>query len=301
MVNFIIGFLVVLLFLYCHTFRQLLLHPFKFTYYLVKDIVLYFVHHKRDLCPTGQINAYVAHFGRGKTLSVTAFLTQMYRRYNNKRVWDRDRRQMVTQKVEILSNVEFLHVPSVPLLSMADISARAAHNKEIDLEQGTLTVTLVLIDEASAQLNSRDYRNNFDADTINTLVTCRHYHLSLFYTTQKFKFADALLRGITQQCIKCYKFWRIQKLIGYNADQVEIAGDTTLVKPLYTRSFFVTDKHYDNYDTLATVDKLVKDAQAGKMMSAQEILAARGNAELALDAVTRPSRRLKRMRRGDKG
>ncbi len=301
MVVFLMIFFVLLLLVYCHTFRQFVLHPFKFTYYLARDIVLYFVQHKRDLCPTGQINAYVAHFGRGKTLSATTFLAGLYRRYNNKRVWDRDRQQMVTQKVEILSNVDFKRVPSVPLLSMADISARAAHNKEIDLEQGTLTVTLVLIDEASAQLNSRDYRNNFDADTINTLVTCRHYHLSLFYTTQKFKFADALLRGITQQCIKCYKFWRIQKLIGYNADQVEIAGDTSLVKPLYTRSFFVLDKHYNNYDTLATVDKLVKDAQAGKMMTAQEILTARGNADLALDAVTSPSRRLRRMRRRDKG
>lgn len=301
MVNFIIVVFVLLLFLSCHTFRQLVLHPFKFFYYLIKDAVLYFARRKWRICPTGQINAYVAHFGRGKTLSATAFLTGMYRRYNNKRVWDRDRRQMVMQKVEILSNVDFLHIPFVPLVSMADISARAAHNKEIDLEQGTLTVTLVLIDEASAQLNSREYRNNFDADTINTLVTCRHYHISLFYTTQKFKFADALLRGITQQCIKCYKFWRVQKLIVYNADQVEIAGDATLVKPLYIRSFFVTDRQYGNYDTLATVDKLVKDAKDGKMMSAQEILAARGNAELALDAVTRPSRRLRRMRRGGQG
>ncbi len=301
MVNFILGFLVALLFFYCHTFRQFVFHPFKFVYYLVKDIVLYFVQHKRHLCPTGKINAYVAHFGRGKTLSATAILARLYKRYNNKRVWDRDRRRMVTQKIEILSNVKFLHIPSVPLVSLADISARAAHNREIDLEQGTLTVTLVLIDEASAQLNSREYRNNFDPDTLNTLITCRHYHISLYYTTQKFKFTDALLRGVTQLCIKCYKFWRIQKLYYYNADQVEIAGDTTLVKPLRVKSFFVTDKHFNNYDTLATVDKLVKDAKDGKMMTAQEILAARGNADLALDAVTRPSRRLRRMRRGDKG
>lgn len=63
----------------------------------------------------------------------------------------------------------------------------------------------------------------------------------------------------------------------------------------------MTDKHYNNYDTLATVDKLVKDAQTGKMMTAQEILAARGDAGLELDAVTRPSRRLRWMRRRDKG
>lgn len=301
MVNFIIVVFVLLLFLCCHTFRQFVRHPFKFTYSLVKDAYFYIWHRDFNKCPTGVLNAYVAHFGRGKTLSAVAHITALYDRYNGKRVWDDSRNKFVTQKVEILSNVRFLRVPSVPLVSLMDITARAQHNKEIDLEQNTLTVTLILVDEASAVLNSREYRNNFDVDTLNTLITCRHYHLSLYYTTQKFKFTDALLRGVTQQCIKCHKFWRIQKLIGYNADQVEIAGDTSLVKPLYIRSFFVTDRCYGNYDTLATVDKLVKDAKDGKMMSAQEILAARGSAELALDAVTRPSRRLRRMRRGDKG
>lgn len=296
--NYILIVAFVLLFVYCHTFRQFVLHPVRFTYCLIKDMVLYVLHREYDLCPTGMLNAYVAHFGRGKTLSATAFITSLYRRYNNKRVWDRDRKVFVIQKVEILSNVRFVSVPSVPLVSLMDITARAQHNKEIDQEQGTLTVTIVLVDEASAQLNSREYRNNFDADTLNTLITCRHYHINLIYTTQKFKFADALLRGITQECIKCSKFWRVQKLQGYNADQVEIAGDTSLVRPLYTRSFFITDRIYGNYDTLATVDKLVKDAKDGKMLTAQEILAARGNAALELDAVTRPSRRLQRLRKG---
>ncbi len=287
-----------LLFLVSHTFRQLILHPFKFFLYLIKDAVLYVLHRDYNRCPTGMLNAYVAHFGRGKTLSATAYITSLYRRYNNRRVWDRDRKCFVIQKIEILSNVRFISVPSVPLVALMDITARAQHNKEIDVDQHTLTVTIVLIDEASAQLNSREYRNNFDADTLNTLITCRHYHINLIYTTQKFKFADSLLRGVTQECIKCSKFWRIQKIQGYNADQVEIAGDTSLVKPLYTRSFFVTDRIYGNYDTLATVDKLVKDAKEGKLLTAQEILAARGNAVLEIDAVSKPSRRLKRMRRG---
>ena len=298
--NYIMIVVFLLLFFYCHTFRQLILHPFKFLYHLIVDPVLYVLHKDYDRCPTGKINAYVAHFGRGKTLSATAYVADLYQRYNNRRVWDKERKCFVTQKVEILSNVRFVRVPSVPLVALMDIVARAQHNKEIDQEQKTLTVTIVLVDEASAQLNSREYRNNFDADTLNTLITCRQYHISLIYTTQKFKFADALLRGVTQECIKCKKFWRIQKLQGYNADQVEIAGDTSLVKPLYTRSFFITDRIYGNYDTLATVDKLVKDAKEGKMISAQEILAARGTAALELDAVTRPSRRLKRMRKQSK-
>lgn len=281
----------------CHTLRQFVLHPLRFAYYLVKDAVLYVVHKERNRCPTGQINAYVAHFGRGKTLSATAYITSLYRRYNGKQVWDDSQHRMVTQQVEILSNVQFMHVPSVPLVALSDIVARAEHNKAIDQAQHTLTVTLVLLDESGAQLNSREYRNNFDADTLNALVTCRHYHLSVYHTTQKFKLADALLRSITQGVVKCHKFWRIQKLYYYDADQVELAGDTALVKPLCVRSFFVTDSHYSNYDTLDVVDKLIKDAKAGKMMSAQEILAARGAAAANVDAVTSPSRQLRRMMR----
>lgn len=296
-VIFIMIFLLILLLIFCQTFRQFILHPISFISYLFSDGVLYIFHRKYNNCPTGQINAYIAHFGRGKTLSAVAYIVSLYRKYNNKKVWDDDRYKFVMQKIEILSNVQFLRVPSVPLVALDDITARTRYNKTIDQFNDTLTVTLVLIDEASAQLNSREYRNNFDMDSLNSLITCRHYHISLYYTTQKFKFADALLRGVTQQVIKCHKFWRIQKLTYYDADQVELAGDTSLVKPLRCRSFFVRNRHYRNYDTLATVDKLVKDAKDGKMMTAQDILAARGSAELALDAVTSPSRRLRRLRR----
>lgn len=302
MTRILLVFAAVLLFAFCHTFRLFVLHPFRFVYYLINDGIWFIIHRDYNKCPTGKISAYVGHFGRGKTLSAVAYIVSLYDKYNDKKVWDTDRYKYVTQKIEVLSNVQFLRVPSVPLVSLADITARAQYNRTIDQFNETLTVTLVLVDEASAQLNSREYRDNFDAETLNTLITCRHYHLSFFYTTQKFCLADALLRRVTQVVVKCCKFWRIQKLTYYDADQVELAGDTALVKPLCKKSFFVRNRHYANYDTLATVDKLVKDAKDGKMMTAQEILAARGAAESNVDAITSPSRQLRRMlRRRSKG
>ena len=294
----VIIFLLVLLLIFCHTFRQLVLHPIRFPYYMIKDLLLYFIRRKWHECPTGHLVCYFAHFGGGKTLSATQFITRQYHKYNNKLVYDRERRKMVTQKIEILSNAEFTGVPYVPLNALSDITARATHNKGIDLENDTLTVTIILIDEASSELNSREYKNNFDMDTLNTLITCRHYHLDLYYTSQKFKLADALLRAVTQECILCRKFWRIMVKTGYSADQLEVAGDALLVKPLYRKSFFITDRVYNGYNTLATVDKLKKGAEMGKMLTAQEILALRGSSAPDADSISTPSRRLKRMRKG---
>lgn len=296
--SLIIVFFLVLLLVFCQTFRQIVLHPILTVFYLTKDFVLYVLRRRWRECPTGDLTCYFAHFGGGKTLSAVHYIAFLYRKYNNKRVYDRSRKKMVTQKLEVLSNVQFKSVPCVPLNALSDITARATYNHDIDLANNTLTVTLIFIDEASAELNSRDYKNNFDVDTLNTLITCRHYHLNFYYTSQKFKLTDALMRSVTKQCILCHKFWRIMIKTGYDADQLELAGDALLVKPLYRRSFFIRDRDFNEYDTLATVDRLKKGAEMGQMLTAQEILALRGNVDPDVGSVSRPSRRLKRMRRG---
>lgn len=289
---------IVLLCLVSITFRTLFMHPCKAIFYAIEDIRYYFKHKAYNNCPTGRLICYFAHFGGGKTLSATEYITRLYWRYNNKPVYCRERKKMVTQKVEVLSNAEFVGISYVPLNALSDITARATHNKKIDEENDTLTVTLILIDEASSELNSREFKNNFDMDTLNTLITCRHYHMNFFYTSQKFKLTDALLRSVTQECIRCHKVWRVMIKTGYNADQLEVAGDALLVKPLYRKAFFITDKIYNGYDTLATVEKLKKGAQSGEMLTAAEILALRGNNTPDADSISTPSRKLKRIWKG---
>lgn len=286
--------------LFSHFFRTLVLHPCKFLYYAAKDLFLYIKYKRWNNCPTGHLVCYFAHFGGGKTLSATEYIARLYYRYNDKPVYDQGRRKMVTQKIEVLSNAEFVGIPYVPLNALCDITARATYNKEIDADNDTLTVTIVFIDEASSELNSREYKNNFDMDTLNTLITCRHYHLNFYYTSQKFKLTDALLRAVTQECVHCHKIWRVMIKTGYNADQLEVAGDALLVKPIYRKAFFITDKIYSGYDTLATVDKLKKGAQMGQMLTAREILELRGQSSPNADSIANPSRRLRRIRRGKK-
>ena len=84
-------------------------------------------------------------------------------------VWDRGRKKLVRQKMHIISNVELKSVPYEPLQSLSQVVACAYNNKKIDDEADTRTVVLVLLDEASVQLNSRSFKTNIDPIFLNTL------------------------------------------------------------------------------------------------------------------------------------
>lgn len=273
--------------------RIAVLHPFKTIFYGIRDPILYIRHHDYDRYDGGLLNCYFAHFGGGKTLSVTAYVVQLFRRYNNKRVWDRGRKRFVLQKVHIISNVHLNGTPYEPLCSLSQVVCCAWRNKTIDADQGTRTVVLVLLDEASSQLNSREFKTNINPDFLNTLVTSRHFNMSLFYTSQKFKLVDALLRSVTQRTIWCNKVWRFMVQYYYDADEMEYATNPTLVKPYRRTGFFISDEQYNAYDTLATVERLQKDVDAGKMMSDKEILEMRGQINPDVDQLS-PSRKLRR-------
>ena len=293
----VIFFVVIALICYCVTFRVVVFHPINTVKYAVLDVYRYFKHHQYDYYDAGLLNCYFAHFGRGKTLSVVHYVTAVFKRYNNKYVWDRGKRKLVLQKVHVISNVHLNGIPYEELVSLSQVVCCAWRNKNIDNEHDTRTVVVVLLDEASSQLNSRNFKSNIDADFLNTLITSRHFHMSLLYTSQKFKLVDALLRSVTQTCISCHKSWRIMVQEFYNADDMEYASDPTLVKPVSRRGWFITDRDYNAYDTLATVEKLKKSVDAGEMMSEEQILALRGEMNPDNDAITSGSRKWKRLRR----
>lgn len=279
----------VLLMVFCVTFRIAVLHPFKTIGYAVYDIVMAILHKPWRLMNTGKLNCYMAHFGGGKTLSMAHYATYLFNKYNNKRVWDRKRKCFVTQKVHIISNFELKHVPFEPLSSLSQIVCCGYRNKSIDEINGTRTVVLVLIDEASVQLNSRNFKTNIDALFLNTLLTCRHYNISMWYSSQKFKLTDALLRSVTQRCIECEKVWRFMIQREYDADEIEYASDPTMVKPRRRFGFFVTNRDFASYDTFACVDNLKKSVDKGDMLTEKEILEMRGEMNPDNDAVTNRS------------
>ncbi len=274
--------------------RLIVLHPFKTVFYGVRDLYFYFMHKQYNEYTAGILNCYCAHFGGGKTLSIVHYVTHLFKRYNNKKVWDRGRKKFVLQKIHIISNVDLKSCPYEPLQSLSQVVACAYNNKKIDDEENTRTVVIVLLDEASVQLNSRSFKTNIDPIFLNTLLTSRHYHISFLYSSQKFKLTDALMRSVTQKCINCKKVWRFMVQEEYDADEIEYASDPTMVKPRRRTGFFVRDFDYNSYDTLACVDKLKKSVDENDMMTPEEILAMRGEINPNNDNIGHMSHKLKR-------
>jgi hypothetical protein len=266
-----------------------LLNPFGVIKNTLVDMVLYIKHKKKNECKTGELIAYVGLFGKGKTLSVVRRVVRDYRRYSDKPVWCKERKRFVTQKIKVLSNVT-LQIPYEQLVSLEQIVICAERNKKEDDKNNTKTITLVLGDEFSVQMNSRNFKTNIDPLFLNTLLTCRHYHISLFYTAQRFGHVDALLRQVTCYVINCDKLWRFQRLNVYNAWEMENASNPTLIRPLSRFCWFVRNRDYNAYDTLACVGNLTKAMKEGHMMTSEEILALQCNNPVNMEAVENPSR-----------
>lgn len=275
-------------------FRIALFNPVYTVLYAFIDGYYYFKHKKFNWMEAGKLDCYSAHFGGGKTLSIVHYVMGIYERYNNKPVWDRSLGCFVTQKIHVISNVEFTKIPFQPLTGLSEIVNLAMHNKSIDRKELTRTIILVVIDEASAQLNSRNFKQNIDATFLNTLITSRHYHISILYSSQKFKLTDKLMRDVTQRVINCRKYWRLLVQYVYDADEIEFASDPSMVKPIARTGFFVKNKDYFAYDTLAVVGHLKKSVDENDMLSEQEILALRSPSDPDNTAIRHPSKRGKR-------
>ena len=283
---FIFGFLFVI----SLRFRIAVCHPFATIYYAIKDFIKYIRFKEWRRLSTGVLVAFVGLFGKGKTLSaVHKVVFGIYNKYNGLTVYDPFRKKWVKQRIYVLSNVD-LSIPFVPFTGLKQLVELSREMHNYDDEHDTLTCIIVLGDEFSVQLNSRTFKSNIDPLFLNTLLTCRHHHISIYYTSQRFSHVDALLRQVTSYVVSCDKQWRFMCHEQYDAYQLEKATDTTLIKPLRRFGWFIKDRDFNAYDTLACVDNLSKSCEEGDMLSSEEILAAIGDQSVQMDAVTRPSR-----------
>ena len=277
--------------------RCALCHPFKLVFYAVKDGYKYIKYKQGNLRKTGNLDIFCGYFGNGKTLSlVKQVVCREYRKYNDLQVWCSRRNKFVTQRILILSNVD-LCVPFERLTGLAQVCAISGANEKYDDEHDTLTITIVCMDELSVQMNSRSFKDNINAYFLNTLMCCRHYHISFYGSAQRFQHVDKMLRDVTMNVIQCKKIWRFQMNYYYDGFMLENAQDPNLVKPLKRLCWFVNDSDYSAYDTLQVVDNLQKSFDAGDMLTESEILANQAApAPVGMDAVT-PSKSAKRMQR----
>ena len=281
-------------------FRCAVFHPISLTVFGVRDAYLYIAHKKSNTLATGELVAYTGLFGKGKTLSAVHRVVSAYKHYNGKKVWCPRRKKIVTQRVHVISNVA-LSIPYEDFVSLEQIVLAAERQTVYDDEHDTLTVTLVLGDEFSVQMNSRSFKTNINPLFLNTILTCRHYYISLYYTAQRFGHVDALLRQVTSYVVECDKLWRFQRQNYFDAWDLENASSTQLIKPYRRGCWFVKDKDYNAYNTLACVGNLKKSMQEGDMMTDAEILALQQNTQDSnMDGVVNPSRRWLRKRKAAK-
>lgn len=287
---------VLILMIFSVFFRTIILNPHFTLYYLPIDIYHYFKHRLFDQMETGRLICYTALFGGGKTLSCVHYVNKIYDRYNNKRIYDISRKKWVVQKVHIISNVD-INRPYEKFTSLAQVVRVAEKFKEWDEEHNTRTCTIVLGDEFSVQMNSRSFKTNIDPLFLNTLLTCRHHHIMLIYNAQRFQHVDKLLRDVTTYVVECKKIWRVCIQKTYDAYVLENCTDPTSIKPLARRGWFIRNKDFAAYDTLACVGNLIKSVNSGDMESEIEIINRLGSQDHDVTEGNYRKKTLRRLRR----
>lgn len=257
-------------------FRLIITHPYGVIYYALLDRFNHFSRKLYNECDYGTIKCYIAHrgtaFGTGKTLSATREIVRAYNRYNGKPVYCPRRKRIVTQRVHILSNVDFKGIPFERLESLSQFVGETDSMQDYDDAHDCLTVTYLLIDEASSQLNSRSFKSNFDAPFISRLLTSRHVRANLVLTSQRSGMVDKLMRDCCNWYISCQKIWRFEILRWYDAYSIECATEPDTVPPKRRSGYFIKDNLFESYDTYANVKALEKSCKEGDMLTEEQIL-----------------------------
>lgn len=257
-------------------FRLIITHPYGVIYYALLDRVNFIQRKLYNECKYGTIICYIAHkgtaFGTGKTLSATRQIVNAYKKYNGKPVYCPRRKKIVTQRIHVLSNVDFKGIPFERLESLSQFVSETDTMQDYDDRNRCLTVTYMLIDEASSQLNSRSFKSNFDAPFISRLLTSRHVRANLILTSQRSGMVDKLMRDCCNFYISCQKIWRFEILRYYDAYSIECAQEPNTVAPIHRKGFFITDNLFGNYDTFASVKALEKSCKEGDMLTEEQIL-----------------------------
>lgn len=269
--------------------RLILLHPVLVIKYAITDVFKFFWYKKWRNFKMGKFNCYDAGslsvFGSGKTLSGVHRIRKDYIRYQNKVIYDFQRREWVVQKVHLITNLTLKELPFEKMNNLGQIVSAAHRFRQYDIENGTLTCSLVLLDEAQNQLHCRSFKNNISPMMLKTLTECRHYNMSAYYDAPRFNQVDALLRQCTNYVIKNTKVWRFQCQKMYDANDLDNANNPTLIKPFWHSGFFIEDDLFNQYDTHEIIENLIKAQDENDLLSDEEILALQCNTPVDIDAV----------------
>lgn len=286
--------IVIIIFMFPQLVIFILTNIHNFIPWGIRDIFLYFKHHDYDLCKEyGNIRLNCATdsqvFGCGKTLMLVIRARHIYKRFNNRKVWDSHSNKFVVQHVHIVSNVELFDVPYIKFESVQQL---------IEIEKFGFPeqdITLFLLDESGAIFNSRNFRDNISTEFLTRLLQSRKHKIALYMTSQRFQFTDKILREVCSQVTCCRKWWRIVKTTNYDAYDMENAISVNMLKPRSKKYTFIFDKDYHSYNSYQLVEDLRKNYKPGDYLNTAEILETYGQSTPNLELVSRPNRFTKKI------
>ena len=243
----------------------------------------------------GSIDVFVAHtekvFGCCKTLSAVVRAKRIFDRYDGKKTYEYkcQNPHWVTWAVRVISNVDIKGVPVEPFRSFDQLVELA--NQDTD---GVLTV--VVLDECNAVLNSRNFKSNFqNEEQIRSIVTCRHNNIYMMMVGQRFKYLDALVRNMSDNVIECVHLPLINTVIHhvYSAYDLETCDNPRMIKRLNLRFNYIYQSEYRLYDTKALVGLIAKDPSR----SSAELVALKGNQQSDMEVTRHLSFRGKKLQK----
>lgn len=250
--------------------RYIIFHLFTVIPLAIIDFYKYIKYKKYNLCPEfGKIRLNSAKtsqvFGCGKTLSLVRSAIHIYKKYNNKIVWDEEQNKFVTQHIHIISNVKLFGVPYTPWIG---------EDQFINIDKlgfDHMDVTIFLLDEVGSIFNSRKFRDNISMEFLTRLLQSRKNKMALYMTSQRFQFTDKILRESCATVTTCRKFWRLIEQCDYDAFEAENAVNVNLLSPIKTTVWLATDKDFESYDSYQLIESLVKEDPHG-FLDTNEIL-----------------------------
>lgn len=287
--------------------RCAVFHVKEILFYSVNDIYAYFRSRKWDDFRLFGIDLFVGMFGKGKTLTMTHRVRELYEKYGD--------------RLRIISNYKLNGIPYVPLVNFQQLVnlnvsedppdpyegeddfdyhcrvLRHWFDTYTDSEESKIVGTVVCIDEISSVLSHRNY-SNFPLELLGLLCQPRKKSVYIMCTSQRFFMVDKLFRSLTTNVYDCRKVWRFQRFSVFDGWSYENATDSSLLRPLSSGCWFVKDADYESYDTSELIDR----NKAEDFMSNEDTLVRKGleSAKIVNSSAFRMSRKAKKLFRNDR-
>ncbi len=228
------------------------------------------------------LHLYTGKFGGGKTISAVRHAYKVCCKYRG---------------VTVLTNLILKGFPKdTTIIPLKDA------NQILDLPDKSI----VLIDEIGTIFNSRDFassKKSVPKPVYQIILQCRHVHIMLIGTVQRWNLLDKQLRDIADTLTECHSYFgdpfsRYTTCTKYDAQQYDKWFNNPLlpIKHIDYDAFVQTDELRAKYDTR----EMVKGMLTADYIPDEEILANRGIVDFSPDFIASDKKQKKALNKAFK-